>query len=122
VRETEIQVEQQPPQGVFVFDHAGLVINQFSLYRALQVQVQRNEAELANLKEWMVRREAEVSELRAAEHLRIKVSTSHKLTCLLSGTNTSTLEQKEAEDLRIMVVQRFRGGLVFKAHRLFYRI
>ena len=30
VRETEILVEQQPPQGVFVCDHAGLVINRFS--------------------------------------------------------------------------------------------
>ena len=28
-RETEILVEQQPPQGVFVCDHAGLVINQY---------------------------------------------------------------------------------------------
>ena len=31
LRETEILVEQQPPQGVFVCDHAGLVINKFSL-------------------------------------------------------------------------------------------
>ena len=31
MRETEILVEQQPPQGVFVCDHAGLVINKFSL-------------------------------------------------------------------------------------------
>ena len=31
VRETEILVEQQPPQGVFVCDHAGLVMNKFSL-------------------------------------------------------------------------------------------
>ena len=31
VRETELLVEQQPPQGVFVCDHAGLVINKFSL-------------------------------------------------------------------------------------------
>jgi len=31
VREPEILVEQQPPQGVFVCDHAGLVINKFSL-------------------------------------------------------------------------------------------
>jgi len=31
VRETEILVEQQPPQGVFVCDHAGLVINEFSI-------------------------------------------------------------------------------------------
>ena len=31
VRETEILVEQQPPQGVFVCDHAGHVINKFSL-------------------------------------------------------------------------------------------
>jgi len=31
VRETEIQVEQQPPQGVFICDHAGRVINKFSL-------------------------------------------------------------------------------------------
>ena len=30
VRETEILVEQQPPQGVIVCDHAGLVINEFS--------------------------------------------------------------------------------------------
>ena len=30
VRETEILVEQQPLQGVFVCDHAGLVINKFS--------------------------------------------------------------------------------------------
>ena len=29
-KETEILVEQQPPQGVFVCDHAGLVINKFS--------------------------------------------------------------------------------------------
>ena len=29
VRETEIQIEQQPPQGVFVCDHAGRVINTF---------------------------------------------------------------------------------------------
>ena len=33
VRQTEILVEQQPPQGVFVCDHAGLVINKFSLGR-----------------------------------------------------------------------------------------
>jgi len=31
VRETVILVEQQPPQGLFVCDHAGLVINKFSL-------------------------------------------------------------------------------------------
>jgi len=31
VRETEILVEQQPPQVVFVCDHAGLVINKSSL-------------------------------------------------------------------------------------------
>ena len=31
VRETEILVEQQPPQGVFFCDHAGLVIHKFSL-------------------------------------------------------------------------------------------
>ena len=30
VRETEILVEQQPPQGVLVCDYAGLVINEFS--------------------------------------------------------------------------------------------
>ena len=29
-RETEILVEQQPPEGAFVYDHAGRVINQFS--------------------------------------------------------------------------------------------
>ena len=29
--EPGILVEQQPPHGVFVWDHAGLVINQFSL-------------------------------------------------------------------------------------------
>ena len=31
MRETEIVVEQQPPQAVLVCDHAGLVINKFSL-------------------------------------------------------------------------------------------
>ena len=31
MRETEILVEQQPPQGVFVCDHAGLLINKDSL-------------------------------------------------------------------------------------------
>jgi len=31
VRETKILVKQQPPQGVLVCDHAGLVINRFSL-------------------------------------------------------------------------------------------
>jgi len=31
VRETEILVEQQPPHGVFVCDHAGRVINKLSL-------------------------------------------------------------------------------------------
>ena len=31
VGENEILVEQQPPQGVLVCDHAGLVINQLSL-------------------------------------------------------------------------------------------
>jgi len=30
VRETEILVEQQTPHGVFVCDHAGLVINKLS--------------------------------------------------------------------------------------------
>jgi hypothetical protein len=30
VRETVILVEQQPPQGFFVCDHAGLVTNKFS--------------------------------------------------------------------------------------------
>ena len=30
-KRTQILVEQQPPQGVFVCDHAGLVINKFSL-------------------------------------------------------------------------------------------
>jgi len=38
VRETEILVEQQPPQGVFVCDHAGVVINKFSLNRTAGVQ------------------------------------------------------------------------------------
>jgi hypothetical protein len=36
VRETEILVEQQPPKGVFICDHAGLVINEFSSVCALQ--------------------------------------------------------------------------------------
>ena len=30
MRETEILVEQQPLQGVFICDHAGRVINKFS--------------------------------------------------------------------------------------------
>ena len=33
MRESEILVEQQPPQGVFVCDHAGLVNNKFSPQR-----------------------------------------------------------------------------------------
>jgi len=33
VRETEFLVEHKPPQGVLVCDHAGLVINKFSLRR-----------------------------------------------------------------------------------------
>ena len=37
VRETEILVERQSPQGVFVCDHAGLVINEFS-HRSLHGQ------------------------------------------------------------------------------------
>ena len=32
-RESEILEEEQPPQGVLVCDHAGLVINKFSLKR-----------------------------------------------------------------------------------------
>ena len=32
VRETEILVKQQPPQGVLVCDHAGLVINVLGVY------------------------------------------------------------------------------------------
>ena len=32
VRETEILVEQQPPQKVLVCDHAGLIINKFSRF------------------------------------------------------------------------------------------
>ena len=35
VRETEILGEQQPPQGFLVCDHAGLVINKFSLAATL---------------------------------------------------------------------------------------
>jgi hypothetical protein len=35
VGETEILVEQHPPQGVSVCDHAGLVINKFSLGRGV---------------------------------------------------------------------------------------
>ena len=34
VRESEILVEQSPPQGVLVCGHAGLVINDFSLSRS----------------------------------------------------------------------------------------
>jgi len=30
VRESKCLEEEQPPQGVFVGDHAGLVVNQFS--------------------------------------------------------------------------------------------
>ena len=32
VRETEILEEQQPPQGVFICDHAGLVISESSIW------------------------------------------------------------------------------------------
>ena len=37
VRETEILVEQQTPQGVFVCDHAGLVINKSPLVEELWI-------------------------------------------------------------------------------------
>jgi len=36
-RETEILVEKQPQQGVLVCDHAGRVINKFSLERLRQM-------------------------------------------------------------------------------------
>ena len=36
VRESKCLEEEQPPQGVFVGDHAGLVVNQFSLIFARQ--------------------------------------------------------------------------------------
>jgi len=36
VRETEILVEQQPPQGVLVCDHAGLVIDKFYNQESLE--------------------------------------------------------------------------------------
>ena len=37
VKETEILVEEQTPQGVFVCDHAGPVINKFSNVGRIQV-------------------------------------------------------------------------------------
>jgi len=36
VRETEILVENQPPKGVFICDHASLLINEFSSTRTLR--------------------------------------------------------------------------------------
>jgi len=42
VRETEILVEQQPPQGVLVCDHAGLVINKFSSFTGVRGTPARN--------------------------------------------------------------------------------
>jgi len=38
VSETEILVEQQPPQGVFACDHAGLVINKLSLGAVINLE------------------------------------------------------------------------------------
>jgi len=43
VGETETLVEQQPPQGVLVCDHAGLVINKFS-FQAVSVGRLRHRA------------------------------------------------------------------------------
>ena len=37
--ETEILAEQQPPQGVLVCDHAGLVMDRFSLRQGLRAHV-----------------------------------------------------------------------------------
>ena len=42
MRETEILVVQQPPQGVLVCDHAGLVINKFSLLSKTKARTSRN--------------------------------------------------------------------------------
>ena len=48
VRETEILVEQQLPQGIFVCDHAVLVINQFSPRGGSEVhQVDRHDQKCA---------------------------------------------------------------------------
>jgi len=49
VRETEILVEQQPPQGVFVCDHAGLVINKFSLCWRAATRRRETDVELETL-------------------------------------------------------------------------
>jgi hypothetical protein len=38
VRETEILVEQQPPQAVFICDHASLVIKYLTLLSAFHVR------------------------------------------------------------------------------------
>jgi hypothetical protein len=45
VRKTEILAEQQPPQRVFVCDHAGLVIDKFPLETGgyVDCQAQREE-------------------------------------------------------------------------------
>ena len=43
VRETEILRDEQPPQGVLVCDHAGLVTNQFSLEQAPKLAAKREE-------------------------------------------------------------------------------
>ena len=49
MRETEILIEQQPPQGVFVCDHAGLAIDKFSP-RGAQSRIIRYFAKFIELK------------------------------------------------------------------------
>ena len=39
MKETQILVEQQPPQGFFICDHAGLVINKSSRQRGCGVHL-----------------------------------------------------------------------------------
>ena len=63
-------------------------------------------AEVGHLKEWMMRREAEVLDLRAKEGARIKVS------CVGLSNKEQLLRRN---------VKRFRGGLIFKAHRRFLK-
>ena len=49
VRESEILVEQQPPQRVLVCDHAGRVINKLSLAEAVSEQAASNKRPLPSV-------------------------------------------------------------------------
>jgi len=101
VRETEILVEQQPPQGVCVCDHAGLVINKFP-----PAEERGGTA-------------APKPPAPPPRVLPVRTTNPHDKT-FLKQNNCPRIKATPRVMGRLLHrnVQRFRGGLVFKAHRL----